>query len=82
MENLRVSDLMSTTGKYWNYNFIYALIGGGEATKVLNAPLFEVDHVDKLLWKLEKNGRFSMCSAYRYCIGDAIDTSHLMIDEN
>lgn len=30
-----------------------------------------------MLWKEEKNGRYSMCSAYRLCVEELIDSSHL-----
>ncbi|XP_058756815.1 uncharacterized protein LOC131630038 [Vicia villosa] len=80
--NLKVSDLLSPTGKQWNLNLIHQLVGGGVAQKIVNTPLFEAVHEDRIVWNLENNDIFSVRSAYRYCINEAIDTSHLRINEN
>ncbi|XP_058783721.1 uncharacterized mitochondrial protein AtMg00310-like [Vicia villosa] len=78
---LRVSDLMIPNSKHWNPTLISSLLGGDIAQKVFSTPLFDSVQVDKLYWQLERNGRFSVRSAYRYCINEAIDTSHLRIEE-
>ncbi|XP_058767513.1 uncharacterized protein LOC131641227 [Vicia villosa] len=82
VDNLKVSDLMTHNGKDWNHGLINALVGEESAHKIQNTPLFTAVHKDKLLWKHESNGKLSVRSAYRYCINDAIDTSHLRIKES
>lgn len=32
---------------------------------------------DKLVWKVKKNGVYSVKSAYRLCVEDLVDTPHL-----
>ncbi|XP_058776277.1 uncharacterized protein LOC131650592 [Vicia villosa] len=81
VDNLKVSDLMSPNGKHWNQSVIHSLVGEEAAEKIQNTPLFTVVQNDSLFWKHESNGKFSVQSAYRYCINDAIDTSHLRISE-
>lgn len=78
---LKVSDLMIPNGKQWNLILISSLVGRDIAQKVFNTSLFEAVQEDKLIWKLEINGRFSACSAYWYYISEAIDTTHLSINE-
>ncbi|XP_058742674.1 uncharacterized protein LOC131615213 [Vicia villosa] len=80
--NLKVSDLINPTCKQWKLNLIYPLVGGEVAQKIANTPLFEAVHEDRVFWNLEKNGIFSVRSAYRYCVNEAIDTSHLRINKN
>lgn len=40
-------------------------------------PLIVQVQQDKVIWKAERNGKYSVCSAYRLCIEELIDTSHL-----
>ncbi|XP_058747206.1 uncharacterized protein LOC131620218 [Vicia villosa] len=68
-------------GKQWNHELVLSLVGEEVAQKVQNTPLFISVRDDKLHWRYEKDGKFSICSAYRYCINEAIDTSHLRINE-
>ncbi|XP_058766293.1 uncharacterized mitochondrial protein AtMg00310-like [Vicia villosa] len=77
VENLKVSDLINPKGKHWKLNLIYLLVGGEVTQNIINTPLFEAVHEDKMVWNLEKNGIFSVRSAYRYCVNEAINTSHL-----
>ncbi|GAU30349.1 hypothetical protein TSUD_57600 [Trifolium subterraneum] len=37
---------------------------------------------DKIIWRLEKNEKYSVKSAYRYCIEDTLDISHLQVQGN
>ncbi|KEH38781.1 hypothetical protein MTR_2g079840 [Medicago truncatula] len=47
------------------------------AAKILNMPLIAQVQDDRLIWKAEKNGRYTVCGAYRLCIDELIDSSHL-----
>lgn len=82
IENLKLFELMVTDGNMWNNNLIHNLVGREEAIKILKTPLFETLQVDKRVWKYEKNGIYSVRSAYRYCKEEAIDTNHIKAQEN
>ncbi|XP_058779420.1 uncharacterized protein LOC131653326 [Vicia villosa] len=82
ISRLKFSDLMQPNVKQWSTNLIYSLVGEGIAEIVLNTPLFGVVQEDKIVWKLERNGDYSVPSAYRFCINEAINTSHLRIADN
>jgi hypothetical protein len=47
------------------------------AEAILHTPLY--DHVihDRLIWKAESNGCYTVWSTYRLCVEELIDVSHL-----
>jgi hypothetical protein len=47
------------------------------AEAIFKTPLVEQVHADKMVWKAEKNGNYSVRSAYRLCVEELIDISHL-----
>ncbi|XP_062007626.1 uncharacterized protein LOC133724796 [Rosa rugosa] len=61
----KVSDLLSTTG-VWNEALIRRLFGREEAEIILNIPLSCRNIPDRLIWKLERKGEFSVKTAYRF----------------
>lgn len=79
---LKDADLMSSNSKSWSPDLILLLVGRVAANKVFHTLLFEVVHMDRLIWMFEGNGNYSVRSAYRYCINEVIDTSHLTADGN
>ncbi|CAK8542606.1 unnamed protein product [Lathyrus sativus] len=82
VSNMKVVDLISNHGKQWNSDLIVPLVGEEVANKILNTALSEMVQVDKMVRNFERGGNYSMRSAYRFCINEAIDTSHLRIDGN
>jgi hypothetical protein len=47
------------------------------ASDILNTPLVTQVASDRLIWKAERNGIYSVKSAYRLCVEDLVDTTHL-----
>jgi hypothetical protein len=47
------------------------------AAKILATPLFKSVYDDKRIWRVENNGVYSVKSAYRLCVQELLDTSHL-----
>jgi hypothetical protein len=47
------------------------------ASRKLHMPLIEQVHNNRLIWKAEKNGYYLVCSAYRLCVEELVDVSHL-----
>jgi hypothetical protein len=81
MDTMTVSDLMMSDSKKWNFPLIYSLFDDSSARKILKTPLLHSVSVDKVTWRLEKDGHYSVKSAYRYCIDEAIDTTHLKVPD-
>ncbi|CAJ2637113.1 unnamed protein product [Trifolium pratense] len=79
MDTMRVSDLLMSDSKMWNLPLICSLFDDSSARKILKTPLLDSVPVDKVIWRLEKDGHYSVKSAYRYCIDEAIDTTHLKV---
>ena len=44
---------------------------------ILQTPLFDQVQHDQLVWKVERNGCYSVQSAYRLCVEELVDVSHL-----
>jgi len=47
------------------------------AQQILDTPLFLQVNVNRLVWKAEKNGHYTVRSTYRLCMEEIVDHSHL-----
>ena len=72
-----VNSLMDPYFKRWNELVVRQVISEDLASKILNTPIYEQVQHDTLLWKAEKNERYSVHSAYRLCANELVDFSHL-----
>ena len=72
-----INNLMDPYFKQWNVPVVRQVFSEDLASKILNTPLFEQVQHDTLIWKAEKNGRYSVRSAYRLCVSELVDLSHL-----
>ncbi|KAK2398440.1 putative mitochondrial protein [Trifolium repens] len=78
--NLSVQSLINNTTKTWNQNIVQQVFSPAHASAILNTPLIEQVADDRLIWKEEKNGYYSVKSAYRHCVTVLTDSSHLRRD--
>ncbi|KAK2456657.1 hypothetical protein QL285_004005 [Trifolium repens] len=62
--NMTVSDMMVTNGRSWNTPLIRDLFDPSAASKILQTPLIESVNHDNLIWRHEKDGLYSVKSAY------------------
>jgi ribonuclease HI len=77
VRDFTVHNLISEHGKVWNEPLIRQVFSTDIADAILHTPLFEQVTNDRLIWKAEKNGCYSVRSAYRLCVEELIDVSHL-----
>ena len=75
VRNMSINSLMDPTTKRWNEHVVREVFSEDLAAKVLNTPLYEQVQHDKLIWKAEKSGRYSVRSAYKLCVTE----SHLHV---
>ncbi|KAK2440624.1 hypothetical protein QL285_012013 [Trifolium repens] len=78
--HLVVADVILPDTKCWNLPLLTTLLNSSGVNKVLNTPLFDSVSEDKRIWRMEKNGAYSVRSAYRLCVQELLDTSHLRMD--
>jgi ribonuclease HI len=78
--HLVVADVILPDTKCWNLPLLTTLLNSSGVNKVLNTPLFNSVLEDKRIWRMEKNGAYSVRSAYRLCVQELLDTSHLRMD--
>jgi len=72
-----VSSLMNTSSKGWNQKVIQQVFSSNIADSILQTPLVDQVVDDRLIWKAEKNGLYSVKRADRLCMEELVDVSHL-----
>jgi hypothetical protein len=72
-----VQSLINITTKTWNLGVVQQVFSPEIARQILNTPLLEQVGEDRLIWRVEKNGFYSVKSAYRLCVEVLTDSSHL-----
>jgi hypothetical protein len=72
--------LMDINTKTWNVSVVQQVFDPVIARSILNTPLVDQVDEDRLIWKAEKNGYYSVKSAYRLCVDVLTDSSHLHRD--
>lgn len=75
--NASINCLLDTYVKSCNEPAVRQVFSDDLASKILNTPLIEQAQHDMMIWKAEKNGRYSVRSAYRLCVTELVDLSHL-----
>ncbi|CAJ2628079.1 unnamed protein product [Trifolium pratense] len=79
--HLAVADVILPDTKGWNLPLLTTLLESSGIDKVLHTPLFDSVVEDKRIWRMEKNGVYSVRSAYRLCVQELLDTSHFKMDD-
>ncbi|GAU46456.1 hypothetical protein TSUD_402230 [Trifolium subterraneum] len=68
--SMKVKDVMLTSSKAWDIVKINGIFDGSTVRHIINTPLLASVRNDKLVWKLEHDGNYSVRSAYKYCINN------------
>ncbi|KAK2427871.1 hypothetical protein QL285_026426 [Trifolium repens] len=77
---LSVADVIMPDEKSWNLPLISSLFEPNSVQKIVRTPLYSSVTDDKRIWHKEKDGMYSVKSAYRLCVQDLLDTSHLKMN--
>jgi hypothetical protein len=72
-----VQSLINTATKTWNRDFVQQVFTPAHSLAILNTPLVDQVADDRLIWKVEKNGYYSVRSPYRLCVDVLINSTHL-----
>lgn len=80
--HINIDNLMVPTEKRWNKAAVLQVFSARLAYKIMSTPL--IAHVQSycLIWKVEKNGKYSVKSAYRLYVKELIDYAHLRRPKN
>jgi len=77
LQSYTVGHLIDQEVKVWNEQLVWHLFVDETAQQILNTLLHQQVQSDKMIWKAEKNGRYSVKSAYRICVEEVINNEHL-----
>jgi len=77
IEQARIHSLIDHESNTWNHQLISYYFDDAVVQDILKTPLFSQVPEDQLIWNLEKNGHYSVRSAYRLCMEVIADNSFL-----
>jgi len=77
VHNFTINSLMNLYDKSWNEQVVRQVFSVDIADKILHTPLISQVDEDKIIWKAERHSRYSVRSAYRLCVSELVDSSHL-----
>jgi len=76
VHNFTVNSLMNLYDKSWNEQVVRQVFSDDIANKILHTPLISQVDEEKIIWKAERHGRYSIRNAYRLCVSELIDSSY------
>ena len=68
---------MNLLDESWNAYTVRQVFSADITYKILHTPLIPQVDADKVIWKAERNDRYSVRSAYRLCVSELVDYSYL-----
>jgi hypothetical protein len=64
----KVKDIMMSNSKSWDSDKISSMFDSTTVRRIVNTPLLASVRTDKLVWKLEQDGLYTVRSAYNYYV--------------
>jgi len=77
---VKLYDFIDQDLKIWKASLIHSLFDAPTVQLILNTPLQALVSEDKLIWKGERSGKSSVKSAYRICVNEIADNSHMHVN--
>jgi len=68
VHNITINSLMNLYDKSWNEQVVRQVFSDDIANKILHTPLIYQVEEDRIIWKAEQHGHYSVRSAYRLCV--------------
>jgi ribonuclease HI len=81
-EAMTVSDLVNHEDGTWKTHVVQQLFNPRDVAEILKIPLHMTHNVDVPMWRLSRNGKFSVKSAYFHLMEEIIDNNHLKEEGN
>jgi len=76
---VKLSEFIDQVLKMWKAPLIHNLFDAHTAQLILDTSLQPLVTKDKMIWKGEKSGKYSVKSAYRICVTEIADSSHMHV---
>jgi len=73
IENIKVADLMDSVGTSWNWDLIGEIFNDRDKDAIAKLALINREGEDKLIWKFDRQGNYTVKSAYRYAMETLVD---------
>jgi len=68
VKNCKVADFIDVHSKKWNAALVTQVFTHDLVADILNNMLYDPVPIDNMIWKVAKNGIYSVRSAYRLCV--------------
>jgi len=73
LAHVTVQDIIEPTTKVWKASLIFTLFDQNTAQLSLNTPLQPLVGEDRIIWKAENCGNYSVRIAYSICVSEIAD---------
>jgi len=77
---VKLCEFIDQDFKRWKAPLIHSLFDAHTAQLILNTPLQPLVTEDKMIWKGERSGNYSVKCAYRICVSEIVDNSHMHVN--
>ncbi|KAJ1439535.1 Reverse transcriptase zinc-binding domain [Sesbania bispinosa] len=78
-EELTVADFIDASRGHWKVDMIRSFFSAADVNRILSIHLSRLDREDSLIWKLSKDDRYSVKSAYYHITENMVDNSHYRV---
>jgi hypothetical protein len=77
--NMKVADLMDTNGSSWNWGLIEGIFNAQDKEAISKLSLLNCEREDKIIWKFNSKGSYTVKSTYRYAMETLVDNEEYRI---
>jgi len=78
-ENMKVADLMDSNGSSWNWGLIKGIFNAHDREAISKLSLLNREKEDKLIWKFNSKGSYTVKLAYKYAMETLVDKEEYRI---
>lgn len=79
---MKVADLLCTERKNWKWEDFEVLFNERDREEIRNLALTNLDGSDKLIWKFNNKGMYTVKSAYMYAMETLIDNAEYRVSSD
>lgn len=79
---MKVADLLCTERKNWKWEDFEVLFNERDREEIHNLALTNLDGSDKLIWKFNNKGMYTVKSAYMYAMETLIDNAEYRVSDD